>query len=177
MNQAELLCMENGKETALNERDSTVNCAKYSLAFFAQLETENVIFFFLAICCSGNTAYFSCSCNQRGLYLSKNTSLVNQRLQSPVMLRAVSPHSELLTPICFQESHPSRGWSLEGRAAAVKAVPIMSSSGCSGYLSPCPPRGGFPGRLACEIAILFASHLPRVPCTLLLYVPSQPVKM
>lgn len=47
LNQAELLCMENGKEAALNERDSTVNCAKFSLAFFAQLETENVIFFFL----------------------------------------------------------------------------------------------------------------------------------
>lgn len=86
-------------------------------------------FFFLAICCSGNTAYFTCSCNQRGLHLSKNTSLVNQRLKSPVMLRAVSPHSELLTPICFQEFHPSRGWSLKGRPAAVKAVPIMPSLG------------------------------------------------
>lgn len=52
--------MENGKEAALNERDSTVNRATFSLAFFAQLETENVIFFFfsffLVICCSGNTA-------------------------------------------------------------------------------------------------------------------------
>lgn len=38
--------MENGKEAALNERDSTVNRATFSLAFFAQLETENVIFFF-----------------------------------------------------------------------------------------------------------------------------------
>lgn len=41
--------MENGKEAALNERDSTVNCAKCSLAFFAQLETENVIFFFFSL--------------------------------------------------------------------------------------------------------------------------------
>lgn len=51
-NQAGLLCSENEKEAALNERDSTVNCPKFSLALFAQLETGNVISF--AICCSGN---------------------------------------------------------------------------------------------------------------------------
>lgn len=61
-------------------------------------------------------------------------SLVNQRLKSPVMLRAVSPHSELFTSICFQEFHPSRNLSLDGRPAAVTlgqqslACPPLESS-------------------------------------------------
>lgn len=46
-------------------------------------------------------------------------SPVNQRLKSSVMLRAVSPHSALFTSICFQEFHPSRGLSVEGRPALV----------------------------------------------------------
>lgn len=104
LNQAELLCMENGKEAALNERDSTVNCAKFSLAFFAQLETENVIFFFLFF-----SLPFAALVTQPTLVAAATkeavtcpkTSPVNQRLKSPVMLRAVSPRSELLTPICF----------------------------------------------------------------------------
>lgn len=133
MNQAELLCMENGKEAVLNERDSTVNCAKFSLAFFAQLETENVIFFSLPFATLVTQPTLVAAATKEAFTCPKN-SPKNQRLKSPVMLRAASPppspqpsHSELLTPICFQEFHLSRGWSLQGRSAAVKAISIMSS--------------------------------------------------
>lgn len=105
-----------------------MNCAKFSLAFFAQLETENVIFF-LAIFCSDNTAYFRLQLQPKRPLFVQKTSLVNQRLKSLVILRGVSLHSELLTPMCFQESHPSRGWSLKGRPAAGKVVPITSPLG------------------------------------------------
>lgn len=58
------------------------------------------------------------------------------------MSRAASPHSELFTSICFQEFHPSGGWSLKGRSATMTlggqslSCPAYPLPGFSMYIFP-----------------------------------------
>lgn len=116
----------------------------------------------------------------KGAFACPKNSLVNQRLKSSVMLRAVSPHSELFTSICFQEFHPSWGLSLEDTPATVtlgRQSLTHPPSGFSVYiflplLLKFSRENVFEGDSHAKFPSSFLNHFLRAPYTLLPYVPN-----
>lgn len=149
-----------------------MNCPKFSPAFFAQLETGNVLFFSRQWLLLVTHPTLAAAANQRGLYLSKKQSCKSEA-EKPSYVVSCFPSFRIVRFYMFSRVSSKRGvyqprWPFGG-PSVMSSLRIFSL-----YISVLTFRGCFPGRLThSTVTLFFVTHVVRVPYTLLLFVPKR----
>lgn len=124
---------------------------------------------------SGNTSYFSRSCNQRGLYLSKNQSCKSETEKLSYVVSCFSPFS-IVYFYMFSRVSSKRGFECRGQTSSGdlwKTVSVLSSpTGFCIHTSSSAFRECLLGRFTLNFHpffFLLAAPLLRMPYTQLLH--------
>lgn len=81
---------------------------------------------------SGNTSYFSCSCNQRGLYLSKKQSCKSETEKLSYVVSCFSPFS-IVYFYMFSRVSSKRGFECRGQTSSGDLWKTVSVSSPTGF--------------------------------------------
>lgn len=130
---------------------------------------------FSPVAASGNTSYFSCSCNQRGLYLSKKQACKSET-EKPSYVESCFPSFRIVHFYMFSRVSSKRGFESRGqtshrdpwRGQSLSRPPLGVFHVRTAIFT---LRGCLPGRPTCEIPAPFCDPPPR------LYGPSRSAKV